>query len=173
VPPFVYWNASNPKRCLSPDAFVKLGVPDTIFDSWKTWEQGGVPELAVEILGRSDEPDPDWGAKLARYHELGVRELVSYDRKRPEGHRVRAWDRVNDDLIERVVANDRTPCLTLGMEWVIAPVQENLLGLRLADEAGRLLPVPEEAEAAARDDAEARVKVLEAELRRARLSRPT
>jgi Uma2 family endonuclease len=35
---------------LSPDVFVKVDVPDTSFGSWKTWERGGAPELAVEIM---------------------------------------------------------------------------------------------------------------------------
>jgi len=35
---FVYWNARDPRRCLAPDVFVKLGVEDSIFDSWKCWE---------------------------------------------------------------------------------------------------------------------------------------
>src|SRR5262245_14489563 len=41
---FVYWNASDPKRKLSPDVFVRLGAPQQAFGSWKTWAQGGVPD---------------------------------------------------------------------------------------------------------------------------------
>jgi hypothetical protein len=37
---FVYWSASNPKLCLAPDGFVRLGTPHKAFDSWKTWERG-------------------------------------------------------------------------------------------------------------------------------------
>ena len=32
---FVYWNAANPKRFLSPDVFVCLNVAQTAFGSWK------------------------------------------------------------------------------------------------------------------------------------------
>ena len=46
---FVYYDASAPGRCLAPDAFVKLGVPQTMFPCWKTW-LSGAPELCVEIL---------------------------------------------------------------------------------------------------------------------------
>jgi hypothetical protein len=42
---FVYFNGRDPRRCCSPDAFVKLGVPDAPFRSWKTWELGA-PALA-------------------------------------------------------------------------------------------------------------------------------
>ncbi|MGC4091745.1 MAG: hypothetical protein QM756_28445 [Polyangiaceae bacterium] len=43
---FVYWNPTDPRQCLAPDAFVRLAVPDSPFDSWKAWERGA-PELAV------------------------------------------------------------------------------------------------------------------------------
>src|SRR5437773_596796 len=45
---FVYWDPTDPSECLAPDAFVRLGARDELFDSWKTWERGA-PHLAVEI----------------------------------------------------------------------------------------------------------------------------
>ena len=145
---FVYWNAKDPRRCLAPDAFVKLGGHDDEFRSWKTWERG-TPELAVEIL--SD--DEDWEEKLDWYHELGVRELVSYD---PSRARLRVWDRVSEDLVERVVEGPTTPCLTLGLHWVICPLAgEPVLRLAHDAEGASLLPTAEEA-------ALARVAELEA-----------
>jgi Uma2 family endonuclease len=128
---FVYWNASDPKRCLAPDAFVRLGVPDGLFDVWKTWEHG-TPELAVEILSRSDGPDEPWNDKLARYHELGVRELVRFDPQAPAGSRIRVWDRVEDDLVEREVEHDTTPCVPLKLFWIVAPIDGFAVALRLA-----------------------------------------
>ena len=82
--------------------------------------------------------------------------------------------------MERELEGERTPCLTLGLHWKVCPVEGQPVGLRLADDAGRLLEVPEEAEArarqeaeaarktadAARETAEARVRELEAELAR-------
>lgn len=84
----------------------------TPFRTWKTWEQGGVPELAVEIASPSDDEGPDWDRTLARYHELGVKELVRFDPTSLDGQRLRVWDCVNEDLVERVIAGDRTPCLS-------------------------------------------------------------
>jgi hypothetical protein len=105
-----------------------------------------------------------------------------------EGHRVRVWDRVREDLVERQIANDRTPCLTLGLNWTVRAVEAEPVGLRLVDDAGRLLEVREEAaerraedeargraeeargraeEARARQAAETRVRELEEQLRRA------
>lgn len=184
---FVYWAASDPKRSLSPDVFVRLGTPQTSFGSWKTWEQGGVPNLAVEIISPNEGDGVGWDEKLARYHELGVQELVRFDPESPEGRRLRAWDRVHDDLVERRIRADRTPCLTLGANWTVCPVEGEPVGLRLADDAGRMLELPEESEARgraeeargraeaearaeaetqARERVEARLRVLEAELAR-------
>jgi Uma2 family endonuclease len=166
---FVYWNASDPKKKLSPDVFVRLGTPQRAFGSWKTWEQGGAPDLAVEIISPNEGDGVDWEEKLARYHELGVKELVRFDPEASEGCRLRAWDRVREDLVERVVADDRTPCLTLGLAWTVQPIAAGSgisPGLRLADDAGRLLETREEKEARGRMEAEARIRELEAELAR-------
>src|SRR6266566_9266416 len=43
---FVYWDPTDPKACLAPDAFVRLGQPDFLFRSWKAWEHGA-PHVAV------------------------------------------------------------------------------------------------------------------------------
>jgi Uma2 family endonuclease len=173
---FVYWIASNPKRKLSPDVFVRMGVRQTAFGSWKTWEQGGPPDLAVEIISPNEGDGTTWDEKFARYHELGAKELVRFDPEERPGRRLRVWDRVQEDLVERVIADERTPCLTLGLAWtvrmIITPAGE-LVGLRLVDDEGRLLETREEkaeararTEAEARAAAEARVRELEEELRR-------
>jgi Uma2 family endonuclease len=151
---FVFWIASNNKRKLSPDVFVRLGVPQTVFGSWKTWEQGGPPDLAVEIISPNEGDGLTWDEKFARYHELGVKELLRFDPEKPEGRRLRAWDRVREDLVEREIADDRTPCLLLGLAWTVRKVRSPLgeaLGLRLVDDEGRLLETLEEKEAAARE----------------------
>jgi hypothetical protein len=170
---FVYWDASKPRRKCAPDAFVKLGVPHALFDSWKTWEHGA-PELAVEILSPSDSPEKlTWDQKMERYLALGVRELIAFHVESPEGSRLRAWDRLENDLVERLVEGETTPCLTLrGLHWVLAesraPSGEELsVALRLArDPAGReLVPTVSEARIAA---AEAELARLRAELAAAR-----
>jgi Uma2 family endonuclease len=159
---FLYWNAADSARCLAPDVVVRLGVPDALFKTWKTWEEGGVPDLAVEIVSESDRRS--WSDKFADYRELGVKELVRFDPSAREGARLRVWDRLNEDLVERAIAGDRTPCLTLGLNWIVHPVEDQPVGLRLADDNGRLLEVPEEASERARAEAEARIRT-EAEAR--------
>jgi Uma2 family endonuclease len=178
---FLYWNAADPTVSLAPDAMVRLNVPDARFKTWKTWEEGGVPDLAIEVVSDSDRGDATWSEKLADYRAIGVKELVRFDPAAPEGRRLRVWDRVREDLVERLIGEDRTPCLTLGLNWVVCAVEEEPVGLRLIDDEGRLLEVPEEAaeraraeaevranaEGEARAAAEARVRELEELLRRA------
>src|SRR5690242_12534952 len=62
---FVYWDPTTAKKNLAPDVFVRLGVPDEPFRTWKTWERGA-PDLGVEIVSESDEGELDWSEKLTR-----------------------------------------------------------------------------------------------------------
>lgn len=162
----VFWNAADPSRSLAPDLFVRLGAPDSLFDSWKTWERGA-PEVAVEILSDADATELAWEGQLHRYHELGVEELVRFDPLAPADF-LRVWDRVDDDLIERDLDDPlvaESP--VLGLYWVV--VKDASLGrmLRLAkdDSGGRLLPTPVEREAKKRKEAEQRVRELEEKLK--------
>ena len=116
----VYWRASDPKTCLAPDAFLKLGPKDSRFDSWKTWERV-TPELAVEIVSESDRCG--WDEKLAEYRDLGVRELVRFDAAAEVGERLRVWDRVADDLVERVLDGEAAESFVLERFWVIGDVE--------------------------------------------------
>jgi hypothetical protein len=149
---FVYFDASNPRRCVAPDAFVKLGVPQRMFSSWKTWEHGA-PEVCVEILSPSDEEPITLAEKLERYRALGAKEVVVFNVDDPVT-RLRVWDRIDDDLVERVIATSLpTPCTTLGMSWVVASAPDLPIALRLSRDAeGTVLVLtPEESERAAKE----------------------
>ena len=166
---FVYWNAASAKQCLAPDVFVRLGTPQSSFDSWKTWERGA-PELAVEIVSEFDRSETTWQTRLARYHELGVGELVRFDPDAPSGERIRAWDRIEGDLVERVVESDATPCRTLGLWWQVCAALGFPATLRLSeDEQGeRPLPTKDEDAAKAQRAAEVELAAARAELARLR-----
>jgi uncharacterized protein YjbJ (UPF0337 family) len=152
---FVYWDPTDPSQCLAPDAFVRLGVPDSIFGSWKTWERG-VPDVAVEIVSDSDASSASWDAKLLRYQELGVRELVRFDPDEAPSRQVRIWDRVGGELVERTEKKDRYLCRGLSLHWVVVPARGFPAVIRLARDAeGRdLVLTPEEAEGRAREAAD-------------------
>ncbi len=152
---FVYWDPTDPSRCLAPDAFVRLGVPDSIFGSWKTWERG-VPEVAVEIVSDSDASEASWDAKLLRYQELGVREVVRFDPDETPSLQLRIWDRVDGELVPRTNAKDGHLCRALSLYWVVVPARSFPAALRLARDAeGRdLVLTPEEIEARGREAAD-------------------
>jgi Uma2 family endonuclease len=169
---FVYFDPSNPRRKCAPDAFVKLGVADSLFPVWKTWE-GGVPELCVEILSPSDYKEKlTLEEKLRRFHAIGVREVICFNIEAELGQRLRAWDLVCGDLIERVVTNESTPCLTLGQWFVLAPAPEHELDVALrlsADPEGtKLLPSPLESARAGEREARAAAQEAQEELARLR-----
>lgn len=176
---FIYYDASNPKACLAPDVYLKLGSQHWDITSWKTWELG-TPDLAIEIASRSDAPEEPWEKKLARYHRVGVRELVRFDYRASEPLRV--WDYVEGDLAERrLKPNSAVPSRVLGLWWVVFSQGAWGPTLRLAHDAlGQHLVKSElevEAEARqremeARQAAEARVRELEAELSRLRGGKP-
>ncbi len=76
---FVYWVKGDARRSVCPDLYVK-------FDSsrepprrvWKTWEEGGIPEVVIEITSSSTR-DMDQGSKRGLYELLGVQEYYLFD----------------------------------------------------------------------------------------------
>ena len=141
---FVYWDAGEPKKCLSPDVFVKLDSKDRDFDSWKTWKRGA-PELAVEIVSDHDRSDAEWESKLERYQASGIGEVVRFDAEDARAP-LRVWDSVDGELIERAPSSTTAhECAALGLWWVVVPSDLGAV-LRLARdrEGEQLLPTPSE-----------------------------
>src|SRR5262249_23918427 len=136
---FVYWNARSPKRSLSPDAFVRMNMPQSAVGSWKTWERGGPPDLAVEIISTNEGAGIEWEEKRVQIHELGVRELVRFDPEEAAGSRLRAWDRIKNDLVERHIEGETTHCATLRLIWAVRPIKKWPVALRLLDANGHLV----------------------------------
>ncbi len=170
---FVYFDAEDPSQSLAPDAFVRRGASTELVRTWKVWERGA-PEVAVEIVSDSDSGEGPWANKLSRYRRLGVSELVRFDPTEP-GHPLRIWDRVEGALVERELTGSCAQSLILPIEWVVAAADDLSCVLRIQRD-GVLVQTDREAKDAerrakdaerrARDAAEARVKELEAELRR-------
>ena len=159
---FVYFDPTDARRCMSPDVFVKLGVPDQMFRVWKTWERGA-PELGVEIISDADHRDQNWDDKLARYRAAGIREVVRFDADDAE-RPIRIWDHVSGDLVERAADDPQLrSCNALGLWWVIAEDAADGRMLRLARgrDGDDVIPTPSEArvmaEMALRQVQEARV----------------
>jgi hypothetical protein len=181
---FVYWDPTDPRQCCAPDVMVRLGMPDFSFDNWKVWEWGA-PELAIEVISKSDADQGPWAEKLARYARMGVEELVRFDaddREKP----FTIWDRSELGLVERDRSlPDYARCRTLDLYYCVTPHKKLVRMLRFSrDAAGTdLLLTPEEERRRAEEErrraeeerrraeegrsaAEARVRELEAELAR-------
>lgn len=167
---FVYWAADDPSQVLAPDACVRRTPAEGPLRTWKTWERGA-PEVAVEIVSESDASEASWREKLARYRRLGVIELVRFDPAGASPARLRVWDRLDGDLVERWVENETAPSTVLPLVWVIAPAEglPSILRILSTGDAAALVPTRAEArqrEAEARQELEHRVAQLEAELTR-------
>ncbi|MEZ4302323.1 MAG: Uma2 family endonuclease [Polyangiaceae bacterium] len=117
---FVYWDPRDPRKCLSPDAFVKLATSENLFDTWKVWERGA-PDLAIEIASASDRQKLDWSEKMERYQASGIQELVRFDAD-STAQPIRVWDRIGGGLVERARKDpELCHCGTLDLWWVAAP----------------------------------------------------
>jgi Putative restriction endonuclease len=150
---FVYFDAADPKRKCAPDAFVKLGTPWGHVTSWKTWEDG-VPELCIEVLSPREFEKLTLAEKLKRFHTIGVQEVIAFDPDGNLGARLRAWDRIEGDLVERKIEGERTPCRTLTLLFIVAPAPLHNLeaALRLWDPTtNALIPTAVEAECVAKE----------------------
>ncbi|WP_437323215.1 hypothetical protein [Sorangium sp. So ce381] len=103
-------------------------------------------------MSESDEGEPDWDQKLARYRASGIREVVRFhpdDRERP----IRVWDAHDGDLVERTSADpELRACEALGLWWTVVddPSVGPMLRLARDREGHDLLPTPDEAERAVR-----------------------
>ena len=158
---FLYWDPTNPKKCLAPDVAWQMGGHPAVLKSWKTWELGA-PHVAVEIVSDNDRTPGELAEKLARYRQVGISELVRFDADAAAP--LRLWDFIDGDLVEREMTDpEATRCDALGFYWCVVRDPELGPTLRLArDRAGeQLVPTGEEA-------AKKRITELEAELSRTR-----
>lgn len=163
---FLYFDPTNPKRCLAPDLAIRIGAPAEIIGSWKTWQRGA-PHVGVEIESDWDR-EPALTVKLERYRDAGVEEVVCFD-PRPVPPTLRVWDLIEGDLVERDPAQPESRrCDALGLYWCVVPDAKVGYVLRLAEgpNGDGLLPTPEEAAVLREKDALRRVAELEAELSR-------
>ncbi len=134
---FVYWDPTDPRAYLAPDAFVRFGEPDDLFSIWKAWERGA-PHVAVEIISDTDRGEAAWQEKLQKYRRLGVAELVRFEPEASDAP-LRVWGLVGSDLVERKLA-PRVESSVLPGFWLVIDQPELGFTLRLShDEQGERL----------------------------------
>lgn len=68
----------NPKVALAPDILVALGRPKGDRSSYRNWEEGGPPEVVMEIRSPGN-PAEEMAKKLRDYEVFGVQEYYMYD----------------------------------------------------------------------------------------------
>ena len=75
---YFYWEQYNSSESIAPDVYVLPGVaPGKKVGAWKVWETGIAPSFALEVV--SQDVDKDYLRSPAKYHRLGVEELVVFD----------------------------------------------------------------------------------------------
>lgn len=72
----------NPRATLAPDLMVALGVGNEPRDSYKTWKEGKVPDLVIEVVSRSTWRK-DVSVKPPLYAALGIAEFWLFDPLNP------------------------------------------------------------------------------------------
>ena len=81
---FIYFVEGNPRRSISPDCYVALGLPPEALESiernnvYLLWEVGKAPDFVLEI-GSGSTAEADLSHKRDLYAELGVSEYWMYD----------------------------------------------------------------------------------------------
>ncbi len=164
---FFYYREGDPRACVAPDVFLVRGVGKKKEDprrTYRVWEEDGrVPSLVIELTSESTR-DEDIGKKKL-YERLGVEELFLFD---PCGEYL--WPRLQGCRLE----DGRYQQLPLKMDGSLESRTTGLVlkpegsRLRLQDkETGEILLSATEADEA-RLAAEARLQLLEAELKRLR-----
>ena len=193
---FIYWKQFDPSSKLAPDVFLLPGVkPGIKIDSWKTWETGIIPPLAIEVV--SQDHLKDYRDGPASYNALGVKELIIFDpdfgTQLTERMRFQVFRRVGKRGLVRVEATnaEHVRSRVLGCFLRSTGSDPDMVRLRLATgpEGKQIFPTEAEAERAAHEaeraaheaaraahevehaarlEAEAEISRLRAELKRLR-----
>ena len=75
---FLYYAEGEPKKNRAPDIMVIFGVPKHTRNIFKTWEEGAVPSVIVELSSPQTIRE-DLGPKRELYARLGVAEYYLFD----------------------------------------------------------------------------------------------
>lgn len=75
----MYYEEGNPRRSVSPDVFVTLGVPsEPPRPIWKVWEEGKLADFVLEVTSKTTQGN-DEGPKKRLYQRLRVSEYWQFD----------------------------------------------------------------------------------------------
>ena len=74
----MYYEEGEPRRCVSPDVFVAMGVEDKDRRTYLLWREAKGPDFVLEVTSKSTRRN-DQVTKRALYEWMGVSEYVLYD----------------------------------------------------------------------------------------------
>jgi Uma2 family endonuclease len=159
----LYYQQSDPSVRRDPDVMVALGVGGHQRRSFRTWEEGAIPNMIFEIASGSTYQE-DLGPKREDYERLGVREYFLFD---PEG----GW--LSPTLQGFRLVDGAYQALTPGPDGGLVSLE---LGVRLVPEGNMLrlidlrtgAPVLTRPEQVERADERAEAERLRAEAERQR-----
>ena len=175
----VYYEEGAPNKFVVPDVFLVKNCPSGRRRTFKTWEEGCVPDVVFEVTSRSTRRD-DEVFKLQVYARIGVKEYFLYDPTSDylqpplQGYRLRQGDYmkiVPDDVnalrseqldIKIRLEQGELVMIDEATGQTLLSEAETERAARKAERAAR------NAERTAREAAEARAAGLEAELERLR-----
>ena len=188
-----YYEEGNPRRVISPDCYVAIGVDvDLIYrnNTYLLWEMGKPPDFVLEI-GSPSTWRNDLGPKRDLYARLGVGEYWRYDGTGGDFYREPlVGEYLLDGEFQRFQLHrepdgmvwGRSPTLGLDLCWdngvfryfdptagtYLLNREEEHLARRAAQADAESAQAATDSERSARQAAEARVAELEAELQRLR-----
>ena len=174
---FIYYVEGNPRRSVSPDCYVTLGLSEVALESlsiqrnntYLLWEVGKAPDFVLEI-GSESTADTDLGRKRELYADIGVAEYWRYDATGGDFYgEALVGERLVDGEYQRLELHkegdgqrwSHSEALSLDLWWIDGE-------LRFWDPMVERWLLTHEEERDGRIAAEARVEQLEAELRRMR-----
>jgi Uma2 family endonuclease len=137
---FLYYVKGDPRKCVCPDIYVAFGVSKEEWRTYKVWEEGGPPDLIIEISSRKTWRE-DRYEKLKIYEAISVKEYFIFD---PEHEwmtePVLGW-RLRDGSYELIELRDnRVASEVLGLDLVNSDGKLRLFNPK----DGRFLPTPDE-----------------------------
>jgi Uma2 family endonuclease len=117
----LYYVEGENTKSVSPDCLVALGLDPAPRRVYKTWEEGKVPDLVIEVTSISTKRE-DQGRKKRLYAQLGVRELWLVD---PLGEYLGApfqgYRLVGGRWIEIPASGERASSSVLGLDFYRTP----------------------------------------------------
>lgn len=165
---FLCYAEGQPRKHVSPDVLVTLGIPNRSRENYLLWVEGKAPDFVAEITSKSTKYE-DTGTKKGLYSALGVKEYVLFDPYQEYlKPRFKAYRLEGGEYLPVLLASNQSYVSeVLGLELrVVGDI------LRLADPtSGELLPIPAEMHARLGDakqraeTAEQRAERLAARLR--------